>query len=266
MDITIMGDGPLGRAIAATCAERSVRARVLGRPAGASSTGDGSLGARHDPADLVGSAVVIEASRGDAVASNLATALDAGCRRFVIATTAWEADRPRVARMLEANAASAVAAPNLSVGMALFGRLVDAAVALYGPVAAFDPYLVEWHRRGKADRPSGTARALAARIVEAHPRLLRAALGPAEASDPEALEVVGIRAGANPGSHLVGFDAPGETIEIRHVSRDRSAYAAGALAAADWLLAVPRAAGLHSFDVVVDDLLAGRREVAMAAR
>jgi dihydrodipicolinate reductase len=56
--------------------------------------------------------------------------------------------------------------------------------------------------------------------------------------------------------HLVGFDAPAETIELRLTARDRSGYAAGALAAADWLLATPRAPGVHPFDLVVDDLLA----------
>ena len=37
--------------------------------------------------------------------------------------------------------------------------------------------------------------------------------------------------------HLVGFDAAGETVELRLTARDRSAYAAGILAAADWLRA-----------------------------
>jgi dihydrodipicolinate reductase len=55
--------------------------------------------------------------------------------------------------------------------------------------------------------------------------------------------------------HLVGFDAPGETVELRLTARDRSSYAAGALAAADWLLREPRPAGLHAFDPVVDELL-----------
>ncbi len=117
---------------------------------------------------------------------------------------------------------------------------------------------MEWHRRGKADRPSGTARDLAGRIVAAHPRLTRVAEGPTGASEPETLEIVGIRAGANPGSHLVGFDGPGEAIELRHVARDRTAYATGALAAADWLVAAPRVPGLHSFEAVVDDLLVFR--------
>lgn len=64
-----------------------------------------------------------------------------------------------------------------------------------------------------------------------------------------------LRAGAGPGMHLVGFDAPGETLELRLTARDRSAYASGSVAAADWLMAQPRSPGIHSFDEVVDDLL-----------
>ena len=56
--------------------------------------------------------------------------------------------------------------------------------------------------------------------------------------------------------HLVGFDAAGETVELRLTARDRSAYAAGILAAADWLERSPRAPGLHAFDLVVDELIA----------
>jgi 4-hydroxy-tetrahydrodipicolinate reductase len=254
MECVILGDGPLGRAIAGALRERGDDARVLGRPRPAG----------HDARLLEGAVVGFEASRGDAVAENVEALVDAGLRRLVIGTTAWDADRARVEATMVASGAAAVAAPNLSLGVARFGRLVDAAVALYGSVPAFDPYVVEWHRRGKVDRPSGTARALAARIVAAHPRVVRIAdpfaAGP---SAPDALEVIGVRAGANPGSHLVGFDAPGETIELRCTARDRTAYAAGALAAADWLVAARRAPGLHPFDAVVDELLLP--EAAMAS-
>lgn len=254
MRTVILGDGGLGRAFAAALRDRGDEAVLLGRPSAA----------MHDPATLAGAVVAFEASRGEAVLSNLASLLDAGVRTVVIGTTAWDADRDRAQALLLEAGAAAVAAPNLSLGVALFGRLVDAAVALYGSVPAFDPYLVEWHRRGKADRPSGTARALAARIVAAHPRVREVAepdrLGGASA--PDTLEVIGVRAGANPGSHLVGFDAPGETIELRCTARDRTAYAAGALAAADWLLTGPRQPGLHSFDEVVDDLLLVHPEAA----
>ena len=235
-DLTILGDGSLGRAIEAAARDRGDAVRVLGRPA----TG------RHRPDDLAGAGVVIEASRGDAVRANLAAALEAGCRRFVIATTGWTGARADVDAMLREHGAAAVAAANFSIGVVLFGRLVEAAVGLFGPLETFDPYLVEWHRRSKRDRPSGTAADLARRIADAHPRLTR----------PDDLEVVSIRAGASPGMHLVGFDAVGETLELRLTARDRSAYAAGILAAADWLGRAPREPGLHAFDPIVDELIA----------
>jgi 4-hydroxy-tetrahydrodipicolinate reductase len=248
METIILGDGGLGRAIAAALGERGMPPRrLLGRPAAG----------QHRVDTVRGADVVFEASRGEAVASNVETALAAGCRRLVIGTTGWASDRPRVEAMLRDAGAAAIAASNLSIGAALFGRLIEAATALFGPVDAFDPYLVEWHRSTKADRPSGTALDLAARIIAAHPRKARTAdasrEGPAARDE---LEVAVVRAGASPGMHLVGFDAAGETVELRITARDRSAYAAGALAAADWLCRERRTAGLHAFDQVVDDLLA----------
>jgi 4-hydroxy-tetrahydrodipicolinate reductase len=188
---------------------------------------------------------VVDATRGEAVVGNVASALDAGVRHLVIATTGWSADRAEVDAALRERGVSGVAASNFSLGMALFTRLVEAAADLFGAVDAFDPYLVEWHRRTKADRPSGTALDLARRLAVRHPRLTSAA----------DLETVSIRAGASPGMHLVGFDASGETVELRITARDRTAYAAGVLAAADWLRTERRAPGLHPFDPVVDDLI-----------
>lgn len=243
----ILGDGALGRAVQGAFLARAREAddprevRVLGRPR----TG------QHAPGELGGADLIIEASRADAVVGNLSSALEAGARRAVIATTGWHADRARVASLLAEFDAAAVAAPNFSIGVVLFGRLVETAVGLFGPLEAFDPYLLEWHRRSKPDRPSGTAIDLRERIVAGHPRLA----GPAD------LEVASVRAGASPGMHLVGFDAAGETVELRLTARDRSAYAAGILAAADWLTRTPRAAGLHAFDPIVDELV-GRVPIA----
>jgi 4-hydroxy-tetrahydrodipicolinate reductase len=233
--IIVLGDGGLGHAVAEAFLGRGDTVRLIGRPV------DG----RHDRPSLTGADVVVEASRPDAVATNLASVLDAGARRIVIATTAWSPDRALVEGLLIGHGASAVAASNFSLGVALFGRLVEHAAALFGAVQAFDPYLVEWHRRAKLDRPSGTARELTNRLVASHPGLASA----------EDLEVVSIRAGSSPGMHLVGFDAPGETVELRLTARDRSAYAAGIVASAEWLTAADRPAGVHGFEPIVDELL-----------
>ncbi len=87
-----------------------------------------------------------------------------------------------------------------------------------------------------------------------HKRRARLAEGQG-APDPETLEVVSLRAGASPGMHVVGFDAPGESIELRVTARDRSAYVAGALLAADTLLADPdHVPGVTTFEQLLTDL------------
>ena len=237
MQTMILGDGHLGWAIAAAAAERGERTPLLGRPAFD----------RHDRTAFASADLVIDASRAEAVRGNVESALDAGVRRFVIATTGWAFDRDPVDRALRDADAAAVVSANFSLGVALFARLVETAAGLFGAVAGFDPFLVEWHRRAKADRPSGTALELARRLAARHPRL----------TTPDDLEVVSIRAGASPGMHLVGFDAVGETVELRLTARDRTAYATGILAAADWLRRSARSPGIHPFDPVVDELLAG---------
>lgn len=234
--ITILGDGPLGWAVATAASERGQRTPLLGRP----------TRPRHDPAAIRGADVVVDCTRGPSVAANVDAALEAGVRRFAIATTGWSDDREAVDAALRGHGASAVVAANFSLGMALFGRLVEAATDLFGAVEGFDPYLLEWHRRAKVDRPSGTALELGRRLAARHPAL----------DGIDDLEVVSVRAGSSPGMHLVGFDAVGESIELRLTARDRTAYATGILAATDWLLRAPRAPGIHTFDPVVDELLA----------
>jgi 4-hydroxy-tetrahydrodipicolinate reductase len=231
MNTIILGDGPLGRAIEAAVRERSGdQPLVLGRPRPPG----------HGLSVFGPSTVVVDASRGDAVLANVEAALAGGAGRFLIATTGWERSRAPVDSLLRSTGASAVVAPNLSLGAAIFFRLVDRAAELTRRAPMFDPYVLEWHRRSKLDRPSGTAREIARRLA---------------AERPGETEIAVIRAGSSPGMHLVGFDAPGETIELRLTARDRSAYAAGAIAAIDWLTRAPRLAGIHDFDAVVEELL-----------
>jgi 4-hydroxy-tetrahydrodipicolinate reductase len=251
MQSIVAGDGAMGRAVAVALAGRGTPPlAILGMPA---------TPAGHDPADFRGADVLFDFSVGEAVLPNVRSALDGGVRNFVIGTTNWASDRAALGDMLANHQAPAVASPSFSLGVMLFARLVEAAARLFGPFAEYDPYIVEWHRRTKEDRPSGTALELSRRLIAAHPRKERVARGMAYgAPAPEELDVAVIRAGSSPGMHLVGFDAPGESMEMRLTARDRSAYAAGALTAADWLLAEPRSPGFHTFDYVLDSILAAQ--------
>ena len=124
METIILGDGPLGRAVADALAAEGVAVRVLGRPARAPTL------RAFDGVDLI-----FEASRGRAVRANVAAGLEGGGRRFVIATTAWGDDR-RGSPRSSTRGAAAVAGANFSLGARVFGRLVASAAE---PSAACPP-------------------------------------------------------------------------------------------------------------------------------
>jgi 4-hydroxy-tetrahydrodipicolinate reductase len=250
MQSVICGDGPMGRALAATLAQRAGAPRLVGRPVSGS----------HPPEVFADADVVFDFSIGPAVPANVEAALAAGSRRLVIGTTGWSEAGASVEASLRSAGAAAVVAANFSPGVTLFLRLAEAATRWFGPLPDYDPYVLEWHRRGKLDRPSGTAKELTRRVLAAHPSKRRvAAPGRQGALAADELEVTSLRAGAAPGMHLFGFDAAGETVELRVTARDRSAYAAGAIAAADWLCSARREPGIHPFEAVIGQDSTGDR-------
>jgi len=245
MRALITGTGNMGRAIASALEARGDEiAAMAGRETGYPAASDiGPVG------------VAFEFSHESTLLTHVDLALDAGCRAFVVGTTGWDADdelgRAFAAR-LEGSDARAVVAPTYSLGAVLFGDIAEHAARLFGSFTDYDPYLLEQHRAAKADRPSGTALAVADRLLPyLHAkREARLATGPG-APDPDVLEVVALRAGSHPGMHTVGFDGPGEALEIRIAARDRSAYVAGALLSADTLTKQPERQGITQFTTLV---------------
>jgi 4-hydroxy-tetrahydrodipicolinate reductase len=245
MRALITGSGNMGRAIRAALEARGDEiAAVVGRSR-----------PRPEPASLAPLDVTFEFSHAASLTDHVALGLDAGCRAFVIGTTGWASEpgvRAELERRIVDARARAIVAPTFSLGVVLFSELAEQAARLFGGFAEYDPYVFEHHRRTKADRPSGTALAIAERIVPHLGSKRRALLaeGPG-APDPDVLEVVALRAGSSPGMHIVGFDAPGEALELRITARDRSAYVAGALLAADALAADPDRTGITDFETLV---------------
>jgi 4-hydroxy-tetrahydrodipicolinate reductase len=245
MRALITGTGNMGRALSSALLARGDEVVAM--------VGRGT--ARPDPADLAPLDVAFEFSHATSLVANAELAIAAGCRALVIGTTGWAAadeTGQAVARRIAESDARAVASPTFSLAAVLFGALAEEAARLFGRFDSYDPYLFEQHRADKADRPSGTALAVARRMLPHLPskREARLAEGPG-APDPNVLEVVSLRAGSHPGTHAVGFDGPGESLEVRITARDRSAYVAGALLAADWLMGHPEATGISDFGSLV---------------
>jgi 4-hydroxy-tetrahydrodipicolinate reductase len=245
MRALITGSGNMGRAIASGLSTRGDDvAAMAGRETG------------YPAASELGSVdVTFEFSHHATLLEHIDLGLAAGCRAFVVGTTGWQADdeigRAFVERLAD-NDARAVVAPTYSLGAVLFGDVAEYAARLFGSFPDYDPYLFEQHRADKADRPSGTALAVANRLVP-HLKAKREArlATDAGAPDPAVLEIVALRAGSHPGMHTVGFDGPGESLQVKVEARDRSAYVAGALLSADALMQQPERTGITAFTDLV---------------
>ena len=240
MRYALVGYGRMGRAIEAAASARGHRL-VLVVDRGARGRGVvRSIGA----AKWRGVDVAFEFTEGEGAGERVASLLAAGVA-VVCGTTGWEPGDRAFRGAVKGARAGAVIAPNFSIGMSLFGALVKDAAAAFAAAGSYDPYLVEWHHRGKRDAPSGTALRLA--------RLVASAPG-GGGREPS---IASVRAGHEPGRHLVGFDGPEDAVTLTHEARGRSAFASGAVVAGEWVVG---RRGIHGFDEVCRDLVReGRR-------
>jgi 4-hydroxy-tetrahydrodipicolinate reductase len=165
--------------------------------------------------------VAIDFSVAEAVLPNVRRLAERGVN-VVIGTTGWSAQEPDVRKVAADAGIGVVAAPNFALGVNLFAALAERAGELLGLQTAFGAWIHEAHHAAKRDAPSGTA------------LMLEAALR--EGGFSRAIDVSSTRAGSIPGTHTIGFDAPGETITLTHSARDRSGFARGALEAARWVI------------------------------
>lgn len=209
--LAVVGMGKMGRAIATLAAERDFEVVA---------TLDEAQTRAGITRDLLGGAdVAIEFTTPSAAPGNVRALIDAGCP-VVVGTTGWYDALPALTAYARERDGALLWAPNFSVGVNLFQRVVAEAARLFGAAPGFDAHLVETHHTAKKDAPSGTALALEGVAAKALGR---------------AIPITSIRTGSVPGTHELIFDAPFETVRLEHVARDRRVFAEGALVAARWL-------------------------------
>ena len=223
MRILIVGAGKMGRAVAALAPSRGHRVTTIGS--------EENRGGRGLTAERVaGHDVAIEFTRPDAAPANIGRLIEAGIP-VVTGTTGWEAELPRITALVQSRNGALLHAANFSIGVQLFLRAARALGAEFAGRDGFDGFILEEHHAAKRDAPSGTARVLRQRLRDADPA--------------REYPITSLRAGSIPGTHTVSLDGPFETITLRHTARSRDGFAAGALAAAEWL---PGHTGVHTFE------------------
>ncbi len=187
--------------------------------------------------------VAIEFSTPDTAVANVAALCAIGVPT-VVGTTGWYAELDRVRGFAEKGGTGVVYSANYSIGVNVFRRVVAEAARLMANEPEYGAWGWELHHDAKLDAPSGTLLELVREVKRA--------------GYTRPISTSSNRAGANPGTHEIGFDSRADTITLRHTARSREGFARGALKAAQWVIGKK---GLHEFSEVIfaSDAKAGSR-------
>lgn len=235
MNAALSGYGKMGRAIEAVLVARGHSVVAKG-------------GRETTPIAFAEADVVFEFTTPDAAAANV-QALLSSRKPIVSGTTGW--DTSAVIASATELSIPFLHASNFSIGVAVMRRAAAFIASALAPFPEFEAGLLERHHSLKKDAPSGTAKTLAAAVESAGKRT----------------PVVSLRQGGQPGEHALFFEGPDESLELVHRARSRALFAAGAVAAAEWLI-TSGARGPVTFDDFLESVgrdAGGRSVVAPPA-
>jgi 4-hydroxy-tetrahydrodipicolinate reductase len=197
--------------------------------------------------------VAIEFTQPDTVVENI---FELSRRRVpaVIGTTGWYDRIDEVKHVIEENGSSLLYAPNFSLGVNIFYRIVSYAAKLMNSFPDYDVGGFEIHHNEKKESPSGTAKILAERILAEMKRKKKPVWGLLDRKPaPDEFHFASMRTGAVPGTHTVLFDSTADSIEITHTAHNRGGFALGAIESAEWLISAKRK-GVFTIDDFLEDV------------
>ena len=241
MNIIINGaGGRMGRALQAMIQKKGAQPAALIDPFVKEAGMLETLSAYQGPADCI-----IDFSNHSGTQALLEYALQRNLP-VVICTTGHTPEE------LEAIAQAAQKIPvfrsgNMSLGIAVLTQLVKDAAKMF-PDA--DIEIVESHHNQKLDVPSGTALMLA-HSVQAVREDATLLVGRHENGKrtPQEVGIHSLRMGNTVGIHEVIINTGTQILTLKHEAQDRSLFAEGALAAAEFMMG--KAAGMYNMDDIV---------------
>jgi 4-hydroxy-tetrahydrodipicolinate reductase len=221
--------GRMGGLVAETVASAEDLQLVAAYDPVGTGTRVGEVEITETPDSLAGADVVVEFTTPDVVMQNLDRWRDLDLHA-VVGTSGF--DEGRVAALREQwgkGPPNCLVVPNFSVGAVLMMRFSELAAPHFDASE-----IVELHHDRKADAPSGTALATAARMNESGGRqerstesaeLVRGARG----ANADGLRVHSVRLPGLVAHQEVLLGSAGETLTIRHDTTDRVAFMPGVL-------------------------------------
>jgi 4-hydroxy-tetrahydrodipicolinate reductase len=183
-------------------------------------------------------------------------------KNMVIGTTGWYNQMEEVKQIVEEHKVGLIWSGNYSIGVNVLFRIVGSAARMLNNFPDYDVLGHEFHHKGKADSPSGTAVMLGKILLDNLDRKERLVTDKLDRKiEPDEIQFSSTRGGSIPGTHLVMFDSPADTIEIKHTARGREGFAAGAILAAEFIRGKK---GFYSIDDLMDEVLGPSNSSSLA--
>ena len=223
MKIALIGYGKMGHAIEKIARERGHEIVAVI---------DIDSQDKFDSPEFKSADVAIEFTVPAMAFDNYVRAFERGVK-VVSGTTGWTERLPEIKEMCDRDGATFFWTSNFSIGVNIFFALNAYLSKLMDKFTQFRPEMEEIHHVHKLDHPSGTAISLARGIIGATERISSWTENPEAAADE--LLIAHRREGEVPGTHIVRWDSPVDTITIEHRAKSREGFALGAVVAAEWV-------------------------------
>ena len=175
--------------------------------------------------------VAIDFSTPTAAVSNITEAIN--CQIPVVCgTTGWLEAFESIKSLCHTKNGAFLYASNFSLGMNLFFELNRKLAQVMKPYSEYSMGIEEIHHSQKQDAPSGTAITLAEDAIK-ESEYTGWSLG--KSLDPKLIGIEAKRIENIPGTHSVSYDSKIDSIEIKHIAKNREGFGLGAVIAAEWL-------------------------------
>lgn len=183
-----------------------------------------------DNYDLQQADVAIDFSVPDAAFKNITSCFKKQVP-VVSGTTGWLHKYEEAVTMCKENNAAFIYASNFSLGVNLFFELNKKLSQMMTNFPEYKVGIEEIHHTQKLDAPSGTAITLAEQIMATSGKKG----WKLENAGEDEIPIQAKRIENVPGTHIISYDSPVDTIKIEHIAHSRDGFALGAIIAAEWL-------------------------------
>lgn len=176
--------------------------------------------------------VAIEFTNPESAIENMRTCIAAGIP-VICGSTGWFAQENEIKQFCTEHNGALLYSSNFSIGVNIFFEINKHLAALMTQQKGYIVGIEETHHTQKKDAPSGTAISIAQQIISKRTDKNNWTLNAPSSNE---ILIESKRIDPAPGTHCVRYTSSIDDIEIIHTAHSRKGFAAGALAAAEFIV------------------------------